>query len=216
MANAELVNNNDGTYSVWAKGTAVLENESFIIASRVVDELNSIIVFTFDEVGEIAERIRERQERDDRVIKAAAMYDRIQAGAYKVQTPYPTRPVKPAIFNKKVGDLTADELKSLPELQRRHAEDQICYQQGTNAYHAEQARLEAEFKEDLFAEFGVSNNPLREKAYEMAYASGHSSGYAEIYNHFSDLAELINIDVKTLTEMLRNHPQFDGTILSKK
>lgn len=48
-----------------------------------------------------------------------------------------------------------------------------------------------EFKNDLFIEFGVKDNPMSDKCYSLAYEYGHSSGYNEIYNYFCDLVDLI-------------------------
>lgn len=59
------------------------------------------------------------------------------------------------------------------------------------AYQADQARLSREFKEDLFAEEGVTGNPKAENAYRLAWDYGHSNGYECVYNYFVDLAELI-------------------------
>jgi hypothetical protein len=51
--------------------------------------------------------------------------------------------------------------------------------------------LKEEFKADLFNEFDVTNNPKRDLCFEKACDIGHSSGYSEIYNVFSDLVDLI-------------------------
>lgn len=47
------------------------------------------------------------------------------------------------------------------------------------------------FKELLASEYGVENNPKFEKAFELAWQHGHSSGYSEVEIYFSDFAELI-------------------------
>ena len=58
-------------------------------------------------------------------------------------------------------------------------------------YRAEIFSLENKFKEDLFAEYGVENNPKRELLYSKAWELGHSSGLNEVAIHFSDLVDLI-------------------------
>lgn len=57
-------------------------------------------------------------------------------------------------------------------------------------YDDEKARYEA-FINDLYDEFDVQNNPKKELLYAKAYEMGHSGGYSEIYNYFSDLVDLI-------------------------
>lgn len=69
--------------------------------------------------------------------------------------------------------------------------DEAAFREGQERYIAEARRLEELFKADLFEEFGVSDNPKRELCYVIAYRSGHSHGYSEIYAEFSDIVELI-------------------------
>lgn len=72
--------------------------------------------------------------------------------------------------------------------------DQEGYDEARNVYGAEAARLEELFKQDLFEDFSISDNPKREKLYSIAYDKGHSYGYSEIYNVACDLVELIKED----------------------
>jgi hypothetical protein len=48
-----------------------------------------------------------------------------------------------------------------------------------------------EFKTDLLADFGVVGNPKADKAFNLAWEYGHSSGYYEVVNYFHDLVDLI-------------------------
>jgi hypothetical protein len=59
------------------------------------------------------------------------------------------------------------------------------------AYEKESSKLYNLFAEDLFEEFGVTNNPKKDKCFARAWEHGHSSGYSEVYNYFSDFVELI-------------------------
>jgi hypothetical protein len=52
------------------------------------------------------------------------------------------------------------------------------------------ARTEA-FKKALAEEYGIISNPKFEKAFDIAWQQGHSSGYSEVENYFSDLVDLI-------------------------
>lgn len=58
-------------------------------------------------------------------------------------------------------------------------------------YNEETQKLAQEFQDDMFDEFGVSDNPKRYKCFAIAWESGHAHGHQEVYNHFSDYVELI-------------------------
>ena len=47
------------------------------------------------------------------------------------------------------------------------------------------------FKEDLFVELGIENNPKRDKLFSLAWEMGHSCGFNEVYLVAEDLVELI-------------------------
>jgi len=69
--------------------------------------------------------------------------------------------------------------------------DEIRYKQDRDEYYKKSNELEQQFVNDLFVEFGVENNPKKEKAYRLAYEYGHSAGYGEIYGYFTDMVDLI-------------------------
>lgn len=48
-----------------------------------------------------------------------------------------------------------------------------------------------EFKEDLFKEHGVENDPARELIFSKAWDTGHAYGYAEVYSEFEDLMDFV-------------------------
>lgn len=50
---------------------------------------------------------------------------------------------------------------------------------------------EQQFKEDLFEELEIKDNPKRELLYSKAYSLGHSYGCSEIYYYACELVELI-------------------------
>lgn len=58
-------------------------------------------------------------------------------------------------------------------------------------YVKDENRLVQQFKNDLFEEFDVTNNPKRDLCYAKAWEHGHSAGLAEVANYFSDFVELI-------------------------
>jgi hypothetical protein len=65
------------------------------------------------------------------------------------------------------------------------------YIEAKKKYNEDLKNLNKEFELALYKEYGVENNPKREKAYRMAQERGHSSGFSEIENIFVDLLELI-------------------------
>jgi hypothetical protein len=69
--------------------------------------------------------------------------------------------------------------------------DKVAYQAYQQQYAEEIHKLEEEFQNDLFQEFAVTDNPKRFKCYSYAWDKGHSHGYSEVYNEFSDVVELI-------------------------
>jgi hypothetical protein len=58
-------------------------------------------------------------------------------------------------------------------------------------YNEEYNQLLREFKEDLFEEFGVSQNPKREQCYSLAWEDAHAHGLESVYDKFSKLVDLI-------------------------
>ena len=69
--------------------------------------------------------------------------------------------------------------------------DDNAWKAARTAYNDRSNVLEHQFKLDLIAEFGLTNNPKAEKCFALAWNYGHSAGYSEVYNYFSELVELI-------------------------
>lgn len=59
------------------------------------------------------------------------------------------------------------------------------------AYREESGRLHELFIADLFAEYGVTDNPKADKCFYLAWQHGHSSGLEEVANYFNEFVELI-------------------------
>lgn len=54
------------------------------------------------------------------------------------------------------------------------------------------AKASLAFKNDLEDEFGVSHDhPKAKRLFDLAWEYGHSSGYNEVLNFYSDLVDLI-------------------------
>lgn len=64
-------------------------------------------------------------------------------------------------------------------------------QEEKDAYQEETIRVNALFKQDVFDDLGISDNPKRELLWSKAYERGHSAGMHEVYLIADDLVELI-------------------------
>jgi hypothetical protein len=69
--------------------------------------------------------------------------------------------------------------------------DKEAYREEVKAYNSAKSEKENEFIEDLFEEFGVTDNPKKGLCFSIAYDMGHAYGFSEIYDKFSDIVELI-------------------------
>lgn len=58
-------------------------------------------------------------------------------------------------------------------------------------YRKKRSELNLQFEHALYKEYGVENNPKRQKCFELAWEHGHSSGFSEVENYFSEFVELI-------------------------
>ena|SRR5579863_2654525 len=67
----------------------------------------------------------------------------------------------------------------------------LDYKENKEAYRLEQQRLNAQFKTDLELEHGVTDNPKRDKLFDIAWSQGHSAGWSEVALHYDELVELI-------------------------
>jgi hypothetical protein len=69
--------------------------------------------------------------------------------------------------------------------------DEDAYKKHRSSYNVESGRLHDLFKADLEKEYGVTDNPKKDLLYSKAYDAGHSGGFSEIENSYSDLVDLI-------------------------
>jgi len=79
--------------------------------------------------------------------------------------------------------------KEYPDAVIQVVMDNEGYNEHKKQYGEETHKLHEEFVNDLFEEFGVSDNPKRNRALHYAQEKGDS--YSEIYDVFCDIVELI-------------------------
>ena len=119
----------------------------------------------------------------------------------KPQTLYPNKQDYIRYFVYDIGEVletTYGYEKSKAELKEEYPNaviqevlDEEGYKAHQKQYGEETHKLHEEFVNDLFEEFGVSDNPKRYKAFHLAWEKGHANGLEEVYNEFYDLVELI-------------------------
>ena len=116
---------------------------------------------------------------------------RISAGYYKNNDPYPKR----ADFFTKVKEVEETFVGTKAQIAEaiKNAEDEASklYVDAVQAHKEKTRQLEDQFKADLEAEFGVENNPKKDKLYEKAWDRGHAYGLGDVYIAYADLVELI-------------------------
>ena len=69
--------------------------------------------------------------------------------------------------------------------------DEDAYKAQRKKYTDEEFNLQVQFQNDLFEDYGVTDNPKRFKCLQLAWEQGHAYGLEEVYNKFDDLVELI-------------------------
>lgn len=90
------------------------------------------------------------------------------------------------------GGITKSHLnQKYPNAVIQEVFDEEAYTAHCKEYNAESTKLHQEFKNDLFDAFGVTDNPKKDRCFELAWEHGHPSGYEEVYNYFGDFVELI-------------------------
>lgn len=96
------------------------------------------------------------------------------------------------VFSDVSGSHTKSSLKEkYPTAVIQEVFDREAYNAQILLHDEEASRLHMEFQQDLFEDYGVSDNPKRFKCFALAWERGHSSGHSEVYYEFGDLVALI-------------------------
>jgi hypothetical protein len=84
--------------------------------------------------------------------------------------------------------------------------DEVSYNAHLNHYYEEQDKLKNQFREDLIAEYHMTNHPKANKIFDKAWELGHSKGHEEVEYYFQDLTELFRGDSSdaTLFQLMTN------------
>lgn len=105
-----------------------------------------------------------------------------------IDIPFPDRPKKPL---KARPNATAAEVMAYAKAYQEWENAMPAFRELEIKWRNDMNERETEFRNDLFAEYDVTDNPKRIRCYEIAYERGHSAGSSEIRNEFAELVELI-------------------------
>jgi hypothetical protein len=50
----------------------------------------------------------------------------------------------------------------------------------------EEGRINTQFRSDLEEEYGMTNHPIKDQLFALAWEQGHGSGYSEVVNYYED------------------------------
>ena len=105
---------------------------------------------------------------------------------YKNKLPYPSKSdftVTNFYKNGKKVDFETDVIEVIFDEEKYNSE--------LVKYYKESLNLEKKFKQDLFDDLGISDNPKKDMLYSKAFEHGYSADFSEIYFYASDLVDLI-------------------------
>ena len=116
------------------------------------------------------------------------VWDKLNSSYYnKTTVKIPSKPRKPVIPN----NPSANDLRLLADKMDAYNADFQYYKDQHAAYMQELNNLEQEFRNDLEAYYEMTNHPKAVLLYDMAWDYGHSVGFSEVANHYSDLVRLV-------------------------
>lgn len=102
-----------------------------------------------------------------------------------------------------------DDFKAPKNCVEEKVLDEVSYNAHLKHYIEVQDRLKNEFREDLIAEYGMSNHPKANKIFDKAWELGHSKGYDHVEYYFQDFVDLFQDDLtedetKTIFKFMTN------------
>ena len=106
--------------------------------------------------------------------------DALDDGRYTNKVPYEYTPV-PVDEDR----MTVRQAKEHEENEKRKKQDQ------RRLHREEDTRLNALLRTDLEEEHGLVGHPKADRAWDLAWEHGHSSGYSDIIYYYEDFAELV-------------------------
>lgn len=117
--------------------------------------------------------------------------DRYDNDHYKNTLPYPTGAQRPAVLGKRAGDLTADEIASLPQAKADYEAALEQRKADRDAYSAREREIKDELRRDLEVEHGMTDHPKADLLWSKAWEYGHDASLGEVIGHYEDFVELV-------------------------
>jgi hypothetical protein len=117
--------------------------------------------------------------------------DKIRNGEYKSKVQWPNTPEKPAVLNKRVMDLSTEDLAQAAEIKARYEADMQAYKDQKRLYAQSEQQGIAQLREDLEWEHGLSGHHKADLLWSKAWEHGHGYGLEEVAQRYNDLAELV-------------------------
>ena len=110
---------------------------------------------------------------------AICVVDAVRAGRYENCVPHSVE--TPAISDEM-------SIRAARELRERHVE---MRREQRRLHQAEEARLDALFRDDLEKEHGLHGHPKSAKVFDLAWSDSHSEGREAVAHRYEELAELL-------------------------
>lgn len=106
---------------------------------------------------------------------------------YKNTLTYPSKPIKPRMSS---NPTKADADKYF-QLMEEYEIAEKKYRELKEAYEKRGAELLEQFKQDLFEDLGITDNPKKDKLFSIAWDKGHGSGFGDVYSEACSMVDLI-------------------------
>lgn len=106
---------------------------------------------------------------------------------YENTLPYPSKPIKPRMDSNPTKADADRYFKSMEEYElliKKYLEDK-------DAYNDNEGKLREQFKQDLFVDLGIVDNPKKDLLFSIAWDKGHSAGLNEVYIEACSMVRLI-------------------------
>lgn len=121
--------------------------------------------------------------------------DNICSGKYKNKIELPSYPFlgssKYDLLKKPVGSLTEKEITEAMNLRNEFEQNKKKYNEASDRWRAEEAKLNALFFDDCAKEEGLVNHPKRNLVEGKAWEHGHASGYSDIWHWYQEFADVV-------------------------
>ena len=108
-------------------------------------------------------------------------------GRRRDEIPFPVYISKPQLGE----NPTSMEVKAYAARLEEYESGKAAREEIVKLWYAKSAVIEVEFKQALFKELGIEDNPKKDKLYSLAWESGHSGGFNDIFYHAAVMVALI-------------------------